>query len=392
MKIALVTSDLTPSGGGIKEVVEGLSAALLVNGVDVRVFGVETLQWGDWGQEAWRGAPAEALPTVGPGTLAYAPDLLKRLLNWEPDIVHLHGIWQYPSAAVSRWHRITGKPYVVSPHGLFNPWALSQSRTKKAIARVLYVNRLLAEAAAFFVSTVVERELVLDLRLPGQAIVIANGITPSSSPSVLANDRGKDDGSDNILFYLGRLHPTKNLSGLLHAWNKVIQNKGDGQNWRLVIAGWGREHDEQDIFRLANELNCGPKIEFWGPLYGDDKLRAFAKVDAFILPSINEAFPVTLLEAWSVGLPVLMTDHCNLPVAFERGASFRIGTDVDTLANDISAFIALPKLSRDVIGAAGCKMVHDLFTWSHVATQAKDYYSSIMLTGAHPNHSNLAPK
>ena len=46
-----------------------------------------------------------------------------------------------------------------------------------------------------------------------------------------------------------------------------------------------------------------------------------------MLPSFSEGMPIAVLEAWSYGLPVLMTEACNLPEGFAAGAALQIGPD-----------------------------------------------------------------
>lgn len=378
MKIALVTADLTPSGGGIKEVVEGLSMAVSNRCVDVRVFGVKTSQWDNGGEKEWRGARATASATKGPNTIAYSPDLLKNLLAWQPDLVHVHGIWQYPSAAVLRWHKLTGLPYVVSPHGLFNPWALKQARFKKAIARLLYVNSFLKNASAFIVSTDTEKAFTLRLNLPNEVFVLPNGIdlfpeiTAQKSELVSCEEKSKH------LLFLGRIHPTKNVFNLLRAWKLVTESSKFQNDWCLKIAGWGRKHHEKQLLKLISDLKFDDRVQFLGPIYGEKKIEEFKAANAYIIPSINEAFPITILEAWSVGTVVLMTEHCNLPVAFEKGAAFRIRAEVELLANDILDFFEISTEAAKRIGDNGHSLVSELFTWDQIAEQALIYYREVI--------------
>lgn len=379
MKIALVTADLTPSGGGIKEVVEGLSMALSNRCVDVRVFGVKTSQWDNGGEKEWRGARATASATKGPNTIAYAPDLLKNLLAWQPDLVHVHGIWQYPSAAVLRWHKLTGLPYVVSPHGLFNPWALKQARFKKAIARLLYVNSFLTNASAFIVSTDTEKAITSELNLTKEILVLPNGTDLRSSKVIERSATLENKKTAKSLLFLGRIHPTKNIPNLLHAWKLITDSARFNNDWRLEIAGWGRKRDEKKVTKLARELKLDSTVNFLGPLYGERKFEAFTNADAYILPSINEAFPVTLLEAWSCKTPVLMTDFCNLQVAFDRNAAVRVGTSAGEMALDILQFFEMTNAERRQLTVSGEQLVRDLFSWESVSLKALRQYSSVII-------------
>ena len=141
MKIALVTHWLSSAGGGVSVVVEALSSELEKQGHDVRVFGLKDDLWATQRND-WSGAPAEVFKPLGPSTLGFAPALLRALEYFSPDIVHTHGIWMMTSMSVSRWNAPSlRRPYVVSPHGMLDPWALSNSRFKKCLGRALFEDR-----------------------------------------------------------------------------------------------------------------------------------------------------------------------------------------------------------------------------------------------------------
>ncbi len=119
----------------------------------------------------------------GPPVFGFAPGLLDAIKAADLDVLHLHGIWMYPSRVAERWAAATGKPVVISPHGMLDPWILSRGRWKKAIARALYEKHL---------APVFERKLVRWLvRQP--ASLYGLGIPPAQYKALAA------DGDDGIL-------------------------------------------------------------------------------------------------------------------------------------------------------------------------------------------------
>jgi glycosyltransferase involved in cell wall biosynthesis len=76
-------------------------------------------------------SPRAYWPSVG--AFAYAPRLSADLLQSRHDVVHQHGLWLYPSIAVSRWQRRSGKPTVISTQGMLEPWAVAHSSAKKRV-------------------------------------------------------------------------------------------------------------------------------------------------------------------------------------------------------------------------------------------------------------------
>ena len=112
--------------------------------------------------------------------------------------------------------------------------------------------------------------------------------------------------AQRILLYLGRIHPKKGLVGLVRAWKRV-QMTAEGQGWCLVVAGWDQCGHASQLSALVHELSLDRSVRLVGPQFDRNKDATFHAVDAFILPSFSEGLPVAVLEAWSHGLPVLMT-------------------------------------------------------------------------------------
>lgn len=98
------------------------------------------------------------------------------------------------------------------------------------------------------------------------------------------------------LLTLGRHSPEKNLAALLLAWQRVHTRF---PTWQLVCAGDGPEHGR--LVQLCRELDLVDRIVFTG--WVDDPIPLMQACDAMVLPSLYEGFPVSLLEAMSVGLP-----------------------------------------------------------------------------------------
>ena len=91
--------------------------------VHVSVLGIGD-ECSDIDCRSWSPVPVRTFRCVGPRGFAYAPGLAERLSESRSDLVHVHGLWQFTSLAALRWHRSCGRPYLVSPHGMLDPWAL----------------------------------------------------------------------------------------------------------------------------------------------------------------------------------------------------------------------------------------------------------------------------
>jgi glycosyltransferase involved in cell wall biosynthesis len=103
------------------------------------------------------------------------------------------------------------------------------------------------------------------------------------------------------LIYVGRIEPVKNHALLLRAFHAALSPLPDLRLW-MVGDGSGRAAME----RLAAELGIAGKVTFWGQQL--DVAPFFSAADAFIMSSRSEGLPVSLLQAFSLGLPAIVTD------------------------------------------------------------------------------------
>ena len=94
---------------------------------------------------------------------------------------------------------------------------------------------------------------------------------------------------------------------------------------------------------------------------------------------------MTILEAWSFGLPVLMTPACNIPEGFEAGAAIEVKPDPDSLAVGLKRLVAMSPDERKAMGARGRELAAARFTWSRAASLMADVYRWILGRGDRPD-------
>jgi poly(glycerol-phosphate) alpha-glucosyltransferase len=372
MRIAYVTSWLSSAGGGVSAAVEALSRSINVSLAQVHVLGLDDRPWSNEKQK-WRGAPVEAFHIIGPGSLGFAPGLRRALIGLDPDVVHVHGLWMHLSADVVAWSR-GAKPYIVSPHGMLDPWAVANSGFKKRVARWLYEDRHLGGAACIHALCAAEADAIRAFGLKNPICIIPNGIEmPRASHRPAPPWSSIEDGA-RVLLFLGRLHPKKNVHGLLRALARVKADRGLG-DWRLAIAGWDQGGYGAELVVLAEALALKREVIFLGALHGERKDAALRNADAFVLPSVSEGLPMTVLEAWSYGLPVAMTAACNLPEGFAAGAARQIATEPDLLARHLTDFLSTSPRDMNTMGVRGAELARARFSWERASQSFTETYA-----------------
>jgi glycosyltransferase involved in cell wall biosynthesis len=379
MKVSYVAASVSRRAGGVFDATLGLAQAVARLGHEVNVVGVSDEATSN---DAWRWQPVNlsTCEPVGPRAFGYAPHIAGVIRATTPDVIHSHGLWMYTSLVSKHVAMSCRVPYVVTPHGMLEEWAMRNSIVKKRIAYWAYERRNLRKASCIHALCEAEATSIRKLGFRNPVCVIPNGVQPTSGKVgdslswISERVRGK-----RILLYLGRLHPKKGLHLLLQAWAQV-----DPATWHLVIAGWSQGGFEQQLRSQARNLGLEDSVSFVGPQFDAQKVATFAAAHAFVLPSYSEGLPMVVLEAWERQLPVLLTHACNLATGVERGAALCVNTTVDDLARGLKSLLTMSDSARSAMGAAGQRLVQGVYHWDHVAQSMDSVYRWLRGDGQKP--------
>jgi len=411
IKSAILTASVSRRAGGLFEAILRQVQAHDCQRVDTRVFGLWD-EFSDADLPAWSPVPVAAFKSSGLKSIGYSPRFREELLAFEPDLIHTHGLWLYPSIAARNFSRRKQRPYLISPHGMLDPWALNNSRWKKRIAYALFEESHLRDARCLRALCVSEARSMRALGLKNEIAIIPNGIDLPvvENAETLKTENlksGKEPAADRkapwknfvepgkkVLLFLSRIHPKKGLVNLLKAW--AHNRKSD--EWVLAIAGWDQGGHEAELKSLASELGIawadvrGPAAEaggrrsvlFFGPQFNEAKVACYRHCDAFILPSFSEGLPMVVLEAWAYARPVIMTPECNLPEGFQAGAALPMEATVAGAAAGLNELWRMSDTERTAMGGRGRALVAERFTWPHISRQMEAVYDWMLGGGTRP--------
>ncbi|HEY2329062.1 MAG TPA: glycosyltransferase [Verrucomicrobiae bacterium] len=401
IKSANLTASVSRKAGGLFEAILRQVQSHDRQKFDARVFGLWD-EFSDADKQAWSPVPVAAFKPSEPKLLGYAPQFREELLAFEPDLCHTHGLWLYPSVAAKNYSRKKGRPYLISPHGMLDPWALKNSRWKKQIAYALFEKSHLRGARCLRALCASEASSIRQLGLKNGIAIIPNGIDlPKNPPTSPAPWAGNIEPGKKVLLFLSRIHPKKGLVNLLKAWAKNQKPEVGSRNsagWVLAIAGWDQGGHEAELKRLCAELqipfadvrepatgNRQPAtVLFLGPQFNGAKAACYHHCDAFILPSFSEGLPMVVLEAWANAKPVVMTPECNLPEGFQVGAAIKVETDEASMAAGLNELFCMTAEERATMGNRARNLVVEKFTWPRVAGQVEEVYEWMLGGGAKP--------
>jgi glycosyltransferase involved in cell wall biosynthesis len=306
-----------PRGGGVWEAVSQFTMAQLSAGHFVKIVSLDNPD------SQWVLVSNLPLYALGPSS---SFGFCRKIIPWLRehaygfDCAIIHGLWQYHGYAVMKIFIEMQIPYFVFPHGMLDPWFKENSplkHFKKMIYWMIIERKVLSRARGVIFTCQEERNLAANTFQPYscKALVAPLGIKGTDRSHDVQVDAFFDSfpglKGRSFLLYLGRIHPKKGLDVLLEAFFQLTEAPMD-----LVIAG----PEDSSVFKNKLDhlvqLVKGKHPEwgcFWtGMLEGDLKWGALRAANAFVLPSHQENFGIAVVEALSVGTPVLVTNKVNI--------------------------------------------------------------------------------
>ena len=404
-RLACLVDTISRNGGGLNSSVRGLMSGLQSLGHEVRIFSISD-KYSKEDKKEWSEFDVNLSRPMGIRKLGFAPGLNRSLADFDADVLHSQGLWNYTSYACLKWGRQTRRPTVIHPHGMLDPWALNNSRWKKRLAMLSYERRNLENSACIRALCISELDSIRALGLKNPVCVIPNGIEIPGPESV---DTGSIHSSKKLLLYLGRIHPKKGIAMLIQALAEN-RNAHAMKDWSVVIAGWDQGAHEAELKQQATRLGIAwsdlrdlppsdhtwqsalvnpPPLVFTGPAFGTNKERIYRACSAFILPSLSEGLPMVILEAWSYGKPVVMTQMCNLPEGFTAGAAIQIGADVQSISEGLQKLAGSSTQELETMGARGLDLVKAKFTWPSIGEEMRRVNQWLISGGEAPESVNL---
>jgi glycosyltransferase involved in cell wall biosynthesis len=291
----------------------------------------------------------------------------------EFDLVHVHAVFSHTSIAAGGACRKAGVPYMVRPLGTLDPWSLARKPKRKAWLLRMGGRDLLTGAAAMHYTTNEEGRLAESAvpRLPA-GVVVPIGIDDGLFAPLSLSPRQE---SHPYVLFLGRLDEKKCTDVLLRAFHDVAADaRLDG--WRLVVAGDGTPAYVAGLKALGAHGASADRIVFRGWVNGPEKVALLAGAGLFALPSHQENFGISVVEAMAAGVPVVVSPGVNLaPDIASANAGWVADRDPAVLANALRAAME-DDTERRRRGAAAREFA-ERFRWPLVAGQLKSMYESL---------------
>lgn len=293
------------------------------------------------------------------------------------DLVHTHTLF---SPLITLTHSLCSffrKPYIITPHGMLEPWALAYKAWKKKLYYAQFEQPALSKAKAIQVLSKSEKEQVSKLGF-SQVVLVPNGIHQSDFKGLpdaeVLYQRFPKLKDKQLILFLGRIDPKKGLDLLAHAFSNVHQYC---PNTHLIVAGPDSIGFMSTVKRYFADAGCLDAVTFTGMLSGNIKYSALAAADIYVSPSYSEGFSMSVLEGMAAGLPCVITENCNFPEAAEANAALVVSTNKSDVADALLTCLHDYQKAQK-IGNLAQRFIFQNYTWEQVSKKLMVAYENII--------------
>ena len=285
---------------------------------------------------------------------------LKKLFKEErPDVVHTHRYAMQYAIPAAIMAGVKARVHTVQSIA-----TKELGRGKRILAKLFYKNHGVVPVA---LSDAVKGTVVSEYKLPESRIpVIFNGVDLSKcnpKKDYAVNDKFR-------ILHIGRFEAVKNHEMLIRAFDKFYKAHPESE---LFLVGDGELRP--NIETLADELELRESVRFLG--IQSDVHGFLSDADAFILPSVYEGIPMTLIEAMGSALPIIASNVGGIPDMLNNGESAILTVvNADAFANAMSSLYEDEQLRRSLGTSALSESVN--FSAEEMAKKYKEVYASLI--------------
>lgn len=294
-----------------------------------------------------------------------APTIFSSLLKMRKkfDIFHAHDTLFFTTNLAALAKKFDTPPLVITNHGLI-------SQTAPLWLSDLYYSSIgkwtLNAADKIICYNDIEKEKVIKIGIAPEKIkIIPNGVDTTVFKPI------KKEKKYFQILWVGRYKPGKDIETLIEA-AKIILNKHDNVKFLLV----GNGPLQNNIKMYASKLDKSEKIRFIDHISNDKMPDIYNESDVFVLPSIDEGVPRTMLEAMACGLPVVGTKLPQLTYLITGCGLLVPKRDPQALAEGILKIISDESLALK-LGENGRKKVVKKNSWIDTVKKTVKLYEEL---------------
>jgi glycosyltransferase involved in cell wall biosynthesis len=348
------------------------------------------------------GVPAISLHPSGLGkSWRYAPGGHSSLLQAvkQADVIHLHGIWMWIQWAAASAARQQSKPFVLSVHGMLEPWIWHRQSWPHQLKKNLYWNLMaypaFRNASVIHAISSIEADTFKNYFSnkefrTGEAKIeviphsldletIDHILLESDSYFQVGNSDHLDNSNSNLqdpfILFLGRLHPVKGIDLLIKSFAHLNQ-----PHVKLKIAGFTEPREaayQAHLQQLIDEAGLAESVEFLGAVRGNQKWDLFRKAWVFCLPSYSEVIGLVNLEAAACRTPVITTHITGLGASWMENGGILIEPESSALEQALAQAMQWSINERIERGNSLRRLIESTYSWNATTDRWKNMYERL---------------
>lgn len=247
--------------------------------------------------------------------------------------------------------------------------------TQIVSTRLLVPQTLRRAKHVIAVSDATKRDLIDLFNLPDQKVsVIPEAVDVNLLPLQDAEDNIREmyQLPDRYVLFVGTIEPRKNLRVLFEAWQQLqLHAASQMVDVELVLAG-GLGHRGRDIVKLFETMHLNEHASYLGYVTHNHKIKLMQEASALVFPTLYEGFGLPVLEAMTLGTPVITTNTSSIPEVTGKAAVLVEPTDVAGLTDALLKVLTKQEFAAEL--AAQGKRQAAKFSWERAALETLAVY------------------
>jgi glycosyltransferase involved in cell wall biosynthesis len=316
-------------------------------------------------------------------TVGYPPGFARVLMERAAsvDLVHIHGLWLYPTLLGGPILRRLRRSYVLSLHGGLMTHAMARSGLKKRIALSLFERKNIESASVAIATSQAELDQLRSLALSVTGKLLPLAIDPAAL-AFLARARktktlnGFEAPRARTILCVSRFHSQKRLVEIIQAFTNIGELFPE---WRLRIVGPDSEYGYRaKVTAAARESRVGGRISVESAIEGESLWRTYQEADLFLLASTFESFGLVIAEALAAGVPVISTRATPWPQLVDQRCGWWIDRSLDTLESTLKDAMSTPQVTLRDMGRRGSRLIEEDFSPRALGSGLASLYQSVV--------------
>lgn len=198
--------------------------------------------------------------------------------------------------------------------------------------------------------------------------VIYEGVNSSFGPL-----RERAESEYKYILYVGLLKPHKNLIRLIRAFSRIKQKY---PNLKLLIIGKPDGNYVPEIIKEITQNDLVSEVLLMDEVSEKELIKYYQNAKVFVLPSLQEGFGLTILEALACGTPVAASQITSIPEVLGDAGLYFNPNDVQDIARNIELLLGDKSLKNELI-QKGYKQAQK-FKWGETAQKTLDIYKQVL--------------